>query len=223
MSVPFLNDWNDVLNKETESSYYQCLMAEVDRAYQLNNGHVFPPKEALYAAFNLCSFKELKIVILGQDPYPTKGNAHGLSFSVNDSVGKLPKSLNNIFKELSSDLNQTPPKNGNLECWARQGVLLLNSVLTVEEGRPDSHKNLGWVKFTDAVIKKISDQKRNVVFLLWGAKAQAKKNLIDGSKHLVLESVHPSPLSAYRGFFGCKHFSKTNKYLEKNHISIIKW
>ena len=198
-------------------------MSELDLAYQLKKRDIFPPEDEIYAAFKLCSFDDLKVVILGQDPYPTTGHAHGLSFSVKEDVHKFPRSLNNIFKELSTDLKQSLPNNGNLERWARQGVLLLNSVLTVEEGRPDSHKGLGWVKFTDAVIKKIAEEKRNVVFLLWGAKAQAKKPLIDESKHLILESVHPSPLSAYRGFFGCKHFSKTNKYLEKNHISMIKW
>jgi uracil-DNA glycosylase len=163
------------------------------------------------------------VVILGQDPYPTAGHAHGLSFSVSKHIKPFPKSLNNIFKALSMDLNQVPPEHGDLIHWASQGVLLLNSVLTVAEGKPDSHKGIGWEKFTDAVIKKLSNEKVHLVFLLWGAKAQAKKVLIDTKKHYVLTAPHPSPLSAYRGFFDCKHFSKTNEYLAKNRISMINW
>jgi uracil-DNA glycosylase len=171
----------------------------------------------------LCPFDELKVVILGQDPYPTKGHAHGLCFSVEPGVKPFPKSLLNIFKEIQLDLGLPMPENGNLARWAEQGVLLLNSVLTVEEGKPDSHKAFGWEKFTDAVIQTINEQKTGVVFMLWGSKAISKESFIDSSKHLILKSVHPSPLSAYRGFFGCKHFSKTNEFLRMMEQTEIQW
>jgi uracil-DNA glycosylase len=171
----------------------------------------------------LCPIDDLKVVILGQDPYPTKGHAHGLCFSVEPDVKPFPKSLLNIFKEIQLDLGISMPENGNLTRWAEQGVLLLNSVLTVEEGKPDSHKGFGWEKFTDSVIQTINEQKSGVVFMLWGSKAISKEVFIDSSKHLILKAVHPSPLSAYRGFFGCKHFSKTNEFLRMMEQTEIQW
>ena len=163
------------------------------------------------------------MIILGQDPYPTRGHAHGLSFSVNDHVKPFPKSLKNIFSEINNDIGKPFPENGNLSRWAEEGVLLLNAVLTVEEGRPDSHKGIGWEQFTDSVIKVLSTKKEHLIFMLWGAKAGQKRELIDEGKHKVLSSVHPSPLSAYRGFFGCKHFSKANDYLLMNKLPPIDW
>jgi uracil-DNA glycosylase len=216
-------DWQKELESETNKAYFVELMAKVNGFYNEKEVEVFPEKSKLFNAFNLCSFEELKVVILGQDPYPTKGHANGLCFSVETNVRPFPKSLNNIFKEIESDLAQPFPENGNLERWAKQGVLLLNAVLTVEEGKADSHKGIGWEQFTDSVIELISEKKENVVFILWGAKAISKSTFIDAKKHLVLTSVHPSPLSAYRGFFGCKHFSKTNAFLGSKGINIIQW
>jgi uracil-DNA glycosylase len=199
--------------KALPKSWHQALMSEVENAYIEKPETIFPPKEQIFRAFELCHWADLKVVILGQDPYPTKGHANGLCFSVASDVKPLPKSLVNIFKERKTDLQLPDLPNGNLESWARQGVLLLNSVLTVQEGQADSHKNWGWEQFTDAVIEKIAMEKENIVFILWGAKAQAKASQINASKHLVLKAVHPSPLAAHRGFFGCKHFSKTNAFL----------
>lgn len=216
-------DWQSVLAPEMSKSYFVDLMEKVNQFYLQNGEHTFPEKSKLFNAFNLCAFDALKVVILGQDPYPTKGHANGLCFSVESNVCPFPKSLNNIFKEIESDLGQAFPENGNLERWAKQGVLLLNSVLTVEEGKADSHKGIGWEQFTDAVIELISQKKENVVFILWGSKALSKSNLIDEKKHFILSSVHPSPLSAYRGFFGCKHFSKTNHFLESKGLKPIQW
>ena len=218
-----LNNWINLLGEEIQKPYFQTLKNKLKADFTRQNLNIFPAEDEVFNAFKLCGFDQVKVVVLGQDPYPTKGHAHGLSFSIKEHVKPFPKSLNNIFKALSNDLNQVPPAHGDLTHWAQQGVLLLNSVLTVEEGKPESHKGIGWEQFTNAVIQKLSSEKEHLVFLLWGAKAQAKKELIDHSKHLVLESVHPSPLSAYRGFFDCKHFSKTNDYLRKNHISTIKW
>ncbi|MFM7683703.1 MAG: uracil-DNA glycosylase, partial [Bacteroidota bacterium] len=189
------------------------LTNDIRQLYTDKKGLVFPKANQIFRAFELCPFDQVKVVLLGQDPYPTSGHAHGLSFSVEPDVRPFPKSLTNIFKEIQSDLGKSFPSNGNLERWAKQGVLLLNTVLTVEEGKPDSHYGLGWEKFTDAVIQKINSEKEGVVFMLWGSKAIAKELMIDKSKHLILKSVHPSPLSAYRGFFGCKHFSKSNEFL----------
>lgn len=215
--------WSNGLNEEFHKDYFIHLNETVTKFYAAETKHVFPPEELIFHAFDLCSFEKLKVVILGQDPYPTFGNANGLSFSVADSVKVLPKSLKNIFLEVQEDLKIDFPKNGNLERWANQGVLLLNSILTVEEGSPNSHKDIGWEKFTDAVIHKISTEKSQLVFLLWGTKAIAKKEIIDCKKHLVLTAPHPSPLSAYRGFFGCKHFSQTNQYFRKLGITEINW
>ncbi len=223
MILPESNSWSHLLGKENQKPYFQLLKNKLNTFLSNHNTKVFPSEDEVFNAFKLCDFNQVKVVILGQDPYPTMGHAHGLSFSVKEHVKPLPKSLNNIFKALSNDLNQTPPVHGNLTHWAQQGVLLLNAVLTVEEGKPDSHKGIGWEQFTNAVIQNLSNEKQHLVFLLWGAKAQAKKVLIDTQKHYVLMAPHPSPLSAYRGFFNCKHFSKTNEYLAKNRISMINW
>lgn len=223
MKVRIKSSWNEVLAAEFKEPYFLDLSNKVNQAYSQNTVKVFPKESEIFKAFELCSFEDTKVVILGQDPYPTKGHAHGLSFSVNDGVRPFPKSLNNIFKEISDDLTKDVPVSGNLKRWAEQGVLMLNSVLTVEEGRPDSHKGIGWEQFTDRAIELLSARKEYVVFLLWGAKAASKEILIDSSKHCVLKSVHPSPLSAYRGYFGCKHFSKTNSYLMSKKLTIIDW
>ncbi len=221
LRIPF--SWSNGLNEEFHKDYFIHLNETVTKFYAAETKRVFPPEELIFRAFDLCSFEKLKVVILGQDPYPTLGNANGLSFSVADSVKVLPKSLKNIFLEVQEDLKIEFPKNGNLESWANQGVLLLNTILTVDEGSPNSHKDIGWEKFTDAVIHKISTEKSNIVFLLWGSKAIAKKEIIACNKHLVLTAPHPSPLSAYRGFFGCKHFSQTNQYFRKLGITEINW
>jgi uracil-DNA glycosylase len=194
----------------------------VDDEYQ--NHTCFPPKELIFAAFDYCSFQDLKVVIIGQDPYHGTNEANGLCFSVNDGV-KIPPSLRNIFRELNDDLGTIfMPTSGNLEHWAKQGILLLNATLSVRKDNPNSHKHLKWNLFTDAVIQKISEEKENVVFLLWGSFAQKKGSKIDGNKHLVLESGHPSPMSANQGkWFGNKHFSSTNLYLEENSIQPINW
>lgn len=196
-------------------------MAEFVRE-EYQNYRVFPPGKLIFNAFNQCPFDKLKVVIIGQDPYHQPGQANGLCFSVNDGVRK-PPSLVNIFTEIKNDLGGELPESGNLERWARQGVLLLNATLTVRASSPGSHQNKGWETFTDAVIRKISLEKEGVVFLLWGAYAQRKAQLIDDHKHLVLKSAHPSPLAASKGFFGNRHFSKSNGYLEANDREAIQW
>jgi uracil-DNA glycosylase len=182
---------------------------------------IFPKTKDIFRAFELSSFENTKVIILGQDPYHNENQANGLSFAVNNGE-KIPPSLKNIFTEITSDIELTP-QNSNLEYLAKQGVLLLNSVLTVEKNSPNSHALIGWQDFTDEVISALNEQKQNLVFLLWGANAIKKQKLIDTDKHLVLTSVHPSPLSAYRGFFGCKHFSKTNDYLKNKNLEQINW
>jgi uracil-DNA glycosylase len=223
MSLQIEASWKNILNNELEQKYFLELSKKVDQFYREDQVQIFPKKKEVFRAFDLCPFEKVKVVILGQDPYPTKGYANGLSFSVNDDIYPFPKSLNNIFKEIHNDIGISFPENGDLTRWAEQGVLLLNTVLTVEEGSPDSHKGIGWEKFTNGVIELLSDQKQELVFMLWGAKATAKTSLINEDKHMVLSSVHPSPLSAYRGFFGCKHFSKANDYLNENNLSVINW
>ncbi|MFY7667872.1 MAG: uracil-DNA glycosylase [Crocinitomicaceae bacterium] len=223
MNLDLHSSWKEILNDELQKPYYVELTDEVKRLYIDKKGSIFPEVTDIFRAFDLCPLDAVKVVILGQDPYPTKGHAHGLCFSVEPDVRPFPKSLNNIFKEIQDDLGKPIPSDGNLERWAKQGVLLLNSVLTVEEGKPDSHKGLGWEKFTDAVIRKINVQKEGIVIMLWGSKAIAKEEMIDKSKHLILKSVHPSPLSAYRGFFGCKHFSKSNEFLRMMEKPEIDW
>ena len=223
MNVKIEESWKQVLTNEFEKKSFQELVARVKLLYQEFPNKIFPKGNEIFAAFDACPFDQVKVVILGQDPYPTKGHAHGLCFSVQSNVLPFPKSLLNIFKEISSDLGTSIPKNGNLVRWANQGVFLLNSVLTVEEGKPDSHKGLGWEIFTDEVIRILNEKKSEVVFILWGSKAISKSELIDKRKHLVLTSVHPSPLSSHRGFFGCKHFSKTNEFLRLVGKSEIQW
>lgn len=212
--------WYDALKQEFDSPYFaeiKRFLIEEKRQYI-----VFPPSALIFNAFNLTPFDKVKVVILGQDPYHNDGQAHGLAFSVPDNIQK-PPSLQNIFKELNNDLGLSIPANGNLEKWAKEGVLLLNASLTVRAHNAASHAKIGWQRFTDAAIKALSEQKQNLVFILWGNYAIAKENLIDHNKHLVLKTVHPSPLSASRGFFGCHHFSKTNEYLINHNIKPIDW
>ena len=214
--------WKAILKSEIEKEYFKKLIEKVENEY--DNSICYPPKNLIFEAFNQCSFKDLKVVIIGQDPYHGKGEANGLCFSVNKNI-KIPPSLRNIFREINDDLDIIfIPTSGNLHHWAQQGILLLNSTLTVEENKAGSHQKLGWETFTDAVIKIISDQKENIVFLLWGNFAIKKGKNIDRTKHLVLESVHPSPLSANQGkWFGNKHFSKTNSYLKSIKKNEINW
>jgi len=218
------SDWQFVLNQEFEKDYFIKLSTQIENCYFVKKDSSYlPAYNEIFNAFNFCSLNKLKVVIIGQDPYPNKSHVHGLCFSVKPDVKPFPKSLNNIFKEIKSDLNIDLPENGNLQRWAKQGVFLLNTILTIEEGKTNSHKNMGWETFTDEVIKVVSKEKENVVFLLWGSQAHKKESLVDLEKHLVLKSVHPSPLSAYRGFTGCKHFSKTNMYLVENNLPHIEW
>ncbi len=213
--------WKSFLKDEFKSPYFEelkrFLLSEKEAKRQ-----IFPAGAQIFKAFDTTPLDRLKVVILGQDPYHGEGQAHGLSFSVPQGVG-IPPSLRNMFKELKSDLGIEIPQTGNLEKWARQGVLLLNATLTVRANEAGSHQNRGWETFTDAVIKQISTEKENIVFILWGKYAQAKEPLIDSKKHLILMAAHPSPFSADRGFFGCKHFSTTNKYLHKKGIQEIDW
>ncbi|GAA3918105.1 uracil-DNA glycosylase [Hymenobacter algoricola] len=221
MSVKIEESWRKVLADEFEKPYFHHLIAYVRGEYA--TATVYPPGPGIFHAFDACPFEDVKVVILGQDPYHGKGQANGLSFSVADGI-RTPPSLQNIFKELQSDLPATPPApNGNLDRWARQGVLLLNATLTVRAGEPASHQKKGWEQFTDAVIEKVSAGKQHVVFILWGASAQKKGEVIDEKKHLVLKSAHPSPYAADRGFFGSRPFSKTNDYLQQHGLPPIAW
>lgn len=220
MKLSLEKAWFSMLKKEFDKDYFHYIYQFLEEEYQQNT--VFPAKEKVFSAFQYCTFDNLKVVLLGQDPYHGKNQANGLAFSVNESE-KLPPSLKNIFKELHDDLGVVPTKNGNLEHWAKQGVLLLNTTLTVQEKSPNSHQNIGWNLFTDEVIQTISSKKKHVVFLLWGNHAIQKASLIDKTKHLILISPHPSPFSAHKGFFGNKHFSKTNDYLISKGIQKIDW
>tara|TARA_B100000508_G_scaffold74109_1_gene57701 strand:- start:9334 stop:10002 length:669 start_codon:yes stop_codon:yes gene_type:complete len=222
MDVNIESSWKTALADEFKKDYFKNLSAEVRADYLLVEPPIYPPAKLIFNAFALCPFKDVQVVILGQDPYHGPGQAMGLSFSVPDDV-RIPPSLLNIYKEIKDDTGTKIPKSGNLERWAKQGVLLLNATLTVEHANAGSHQGRGWETFTDAVIKKISDERKYVVFLLWGAYAGAKSSLIDESKHLILKAPHPSPLSAHRGFLGCKHFSKTNQYLKENSLEEIRW
>lgn len=214
------NDWDDVLNKEFDKDYYQKLRKFLDNEYSSKT--IYPPKQDLYSALRITPYKDVKVVILGQDPYHEIGQAHGLAFSVNKGI-QCPPSLINIYKELHDDLNCFIPNNGYLIPWAKQGVLLLNTVLTVEAHKANSHKGQGWEILTDTIISKLNEKKEPLVFILWGRNARNKKELITNPKHLILESAHPSPLSAYNGFFGSKPFSKTNDFLIKNNKTPINW
>ncbi len=221
MHVKIEDSWRKALEGEFEKPYFNELAATVREAYKGNEA-VYPTPANVFKAFELCPFDRVKVVILGQDPYHGAGQAHGLSFSVPEGV-RPPPSLQNIYKELLSDLGTPVVQNGNLERWASQGVLLLNATLTVMGGKPGSHQGLGWEKFTDAVIQKLSNEKEHLVFILWGRYAQDKGSVIDDSKHLVIKSAHPSPFSAYNGFFGSKPFSKTNEYLKAHDENPIDW
>jgi uracil-DNA glycosylase len=223
MEVKMEDSWKLVLQEEFSKPYFTELTNFVKEQYSLKPGAIFPKGDQIFRALNTCPLKNVKVVILGQDPYPTRGHAHGLCFSVEENVKPFPKSLVNIFKEIESDLGQAFPENGSLVRWAEQGVLLLNAVLTVEEGMPESHARKGWEQLTDAIISALNNNSEHVVYLLWGSKAQEKASQVDSSKNLILKTVHPSPLSAYRGFLGCKHFSKTNEYLLENGKSPIIW
>lgn len=220
MDVKISPTWKERLSQEFKKEYFLSLVHFVKEEYSTNK--VFPPGKKIFNAFHHCSFDEVKVVIIGQDPYHGVNQANGLSFSVEEHV-KIPPSLVNIFKEISTDLQKPVPNHGNLERWAKQGVLLLNATLTVRAHSPGSHQHKGWEIFTDAVIKTISSEKEHVVFMLWGAYAQKKALLIDKNKHLILQSAHPSPFSAHRGFFGNKHFSKANVYLEEHGRGAIDW
>lgn len=211
--------WKQVLAEEFQKDYFIELKKTLLK--EKKQYEIYPPGNRIFAAYNYTPFDKVKVVILGQDPYHNPGEANGLCFSVNDGV-KLPPSLQNIFKELQSDLGYSIPKSGNLEKWALQGVFLLNTSLTVRRNQPGSHRNIGWEKFTDATIRTISEKKENVVFMLWGRWAMSKMDLIDKDKHLILTASHPSPL-ARTGFLGCRHFSKANEYLLSKGISPIDW
>ncbi|GIO58761.1 uracil-DNA glycosylase [Paenibacillus cineris] len=216
----FNNDWDEQLKEETEKDYFQELRYKLAKEYKLHK--VYPPKEDLFKALKLTPYEDTKVVILGQDPYHGPGQAHGLSFSVKPGV-RIPPSLVNIYKELHSDLGVPIPNHGTLVHWAEQGVLLLNTVLTVRDGEANSHKGLGWERFTDAVIEKLNERDKPVVFILWGSHAQKKGAFIDRKKHLVIQSVHPSPLSVHRGFFGSRPFSKANAFLAAHGIKPVDW
>lgn len=214
------NDWDAVLKEEKKQPYYQVLVGKLEAAY--SERKIYPPAYRVFRALELTPYADVKVVILGQDPYHGAGQAHGLSFSVLPGV-KLPPSLRNIYKELRDDIGCEPPAHGCLAHWARQGVLLLNSVLTVEEGKANAHRKLGWETFTDKLISTLNDRKQPVAFVLWGRQAQEKGRIIDRTRHLVLEEVHPSPLSAYAGFFGSRPFSKCNAFLRQNGVAEIDW
>lgn len=218
--VKINQSWLDKLQNEFNQPYFQKLKQFVQDQY--NNSVVYPDKELIYEVFNQTHFKDIKVVIIGQDPYHGENQAHGLSFSVKNNH-KLPPSLKNIYKELSCDLKVTIPKTGDLTPWAKQGVLLLNATLTVSAKSPGSHQKKGWEIFTDKIIELISNEKENVVFILWGKYAQNKGVIVDELKHLIIKSPHPSPFSARRGFFGSKPFSKTNEYLLNKNIKPVDW
>jgi uracil-DNA glycosylase len=220
MDVKIEESWKVRLKQEFEKEYFGNLTEFVRNEYNTNT--IYPPASLIFNAFNLCPFDTIKAVIIGQDPYHGPGQAHGLCFSVKDGVA-FPPSLINIFKEIGQDLGYSRPTSGNLERWAKQGVLLLNATLTVRAHQAGSHQRKGWEQFTDSVITMINGERKNLVFFLWGAYAQKKGESIDRSNHLVLESVHPSPLSASRGFFGNKHFSSCNNYLKEHGISPVDW
>lgn len=220
MDVAMDNSWKEALKEQFGQEYFKQLVKFVKEEYR--KGTVYPPGNKIFEAFNRTPFDQVKVVILGQDPYHGPNQANGLAFSVSDEV-PLPPSLQNIYKEIESDLGKKMPKNGNLERWAEQGVLLLNATLTVRKGEAGSHQGKGWEELTDAAVKALSDQREGIVFLLWGSYAQKKGSVIDQEKHFILSAPHPSPLSAHRGFFGSHHFSQTNKFLILNDQEPIDW
>ena len=214
------NDWLDALKEEFRQPYYKKLFQTVNEEYRTRQ--IFPPADDIFNAFHLTPLHEVKVVILGQDPYHGEGQAHGLCFSVRPGVD-IPPSLVNIYQELHDDLGCTIPNHGCLTKWAKQGVLLLNTVLTVRAHQANSHKGIGWEEFTDAAIRKLNEQDRPIVFMLWGRPAHAKKSMLHNPKHLILEAPHPSPLSAYRGFFGSRPFSQANRFLEAQGVEPVDW
>ena len=220
MNVRIDESWKKRLQSEFEAPYFKELTDFVRQEYATTR--VYPPGSQMFAAFDACPFEQVKVVILGQDPYHEPGQAHGLCFSVNDGV-PFPPSLQNIFKEIHDDLGTPIPTSGNLTRWARQGVLLPNATLTVRAHQAGSHQNKGWEQFTDAVIHALAQEREHLVFILWGSYAQRKGDFIDRNRHLVLQSPHPSPLSAHRGFFGNRHFSRANEYLQAHGITPIQW
>ncbi len=220
MEVKINESWKPYLEEEFKKDYFKNLVEFVKKEYKEKK--VYPPPKDIFRAFDLCDFKNVKVVILGQDPYHGRAQANGLAFSVGMSIN-TPPSLQNIFKEIEQDLGVKAPLHGNLDYLANQGILLLNSTLTVVADMAGSHQYKGWEEFTDAVVKILSEKKENLVFLLWGKYAQEKGKIINESRHLVLRAAHPSPFSAYNGFFGCKHFSKTNEYLESKGKGQVKW
>jgi len=220
MKLSITRTWQSVLAPEFEKPYFNTLWRDVSEAYDSKD--IYPPQCEIFSALNLCPLRTVRVVILGQDPYHGEGEAHGLAFSVKGGVG-VPPSLRNILTEIGRDLGTKASVTADLTSWAQQGVLLLNSTLTVEKDKPGSHQTLGWEQFTDNVIETISQTQMSVVFLLWGAAAKQKRVLVDETKHLVLTAAHPSPLSAYRGFVGCRHFSQSTVFLEENGHSPITW
>ena len=220
MNVNIEQSWEKILQQEFEKEYFNNLVSFVKTEYSQHT--IYPPGNLIFNAFNLCPFDKVKVVIIGQDPYHGPGQAHGLCFSVKDGV-TFPPSLRNIFKEINNDLGIEIPKSGDLTRWAEQGVFLINATLTVRAHQAGSHQKKGWETFTDAVINLIAQKKENIVFILWGAYAQKKAEMIDPNKHLILKSVHPSPLSASRGFFGNHQFSLTNQYLAEHNIEPVNW
>ena len=214
------NSWDDILKEEFTSEYYLKLREFLK--YEYSHGRVYPSMYDIFNSLKYTPYEKVKAVIIGQDPYHDAGQAHGLCFSVKKGV-QPPPSLQNIFKELYNDLGIQPPSHGELTQWAEQGVLLLNTVLTVREGKPNSHKGKGWEQLTDAVIRKLNDRERPIAFILWGGNARSKAPLITSPQHAVFQAAHPSPLSAYNGFFGCRHFSAVNRFLEQNGIDPINW
>ncbi|MDB2632923.1 uracil-DNA glycosylase [Flavobacteriaceae bacterium] len=220
MNTNIDESWKNILQSEFKKDSFKSLTKFIKSEYQ--NHQCYPEAKNIFAAFNLCNYLELKVVIIGQDPYHGEGQANGLCFSVSDGISH-PPSLKNIIKELKSDIGPIESDNGNFTTWAKQGVLLLNATLTVRENEPGSHQNMGWEKLTDGVIEHISKDKDQIVFLLWGKFAESKLKLIDSSKHKIFVAPHPSPLGAWRGWFGCKHFSKTNDFLKNYNKKIINW
>lgn len=215
------NDWLPYLKGEFGKPYYKDLYEFVKKEY--SEHVIYPPSDQIFTAFHLTPLSKVKVLILGQDPYHEPNQAHGLSFSVPVTQKKIPPSLQNIYKELQDEMGCYIPNNGYLEKWAKQGVMMLNTVLTVRAGEANSHKDKGWEQFTDAVIRVLNEQDRPIVYMLWGSPAQKKAYMLNNPKHLILKAVHPSPLSAYRGFFGCGHFLKCNQFLEENGLDKVDW
>lgn len=220
MQVRIHDSWRQVLQPEFDKPYFELLTSFVRHEYQTKT--CFPPASQIFNAFDVCPFDQVRVVIIGQDPYHEPGQAQGLCFSVNEGV-RIPPSLVNIYKEIQSDLGKPIPSSGNLMRWAQQGVLLLNATLTVEAHKAGSHQNKGWEELTDAAIQALNEKKQNLVFMLWGSYAQRKGQFIDRKRHCVLTAAHPSPLSAYNGFFGCRHFSQANAYLSSHRLPTIDW